>query len=150
MAAKRATKTKAVKKVSTAKGKATKAPAKVRVKVKKSAPLKKKKTIISKDKQTRAQILNQLSEVTNLSKVQVESVFEELNKLIASHMHPRGSGEFTIPMSGIKIRRVRKKATKARNMVSPLTGQEVTIASKPARNVIKLSALKVLKDTVEK
>lgn len=103
---------------------------------------------LGREKQTRIEILRSISENTGLSKVQVESVFEALTEHVQSHMRKKGSGEFTIPMAGIKIRRVKKKATKSRTMVSPLTGQEVVIAGKPARMAVKLSALKTLKSAV--
>jgi nucleoid DNA-binding protein len=138
MTAKKAKQTKAIAK------KATTA-VKVNVKVKKVAP----KAAANKDKQTRIEILQTLAEQTNLTRVQVESVFDALNNVIESHMKKRGSGEVTIPKTGIKIRRVKKKASKARKMVSPLTGQEVTIAAKPARYAVKLSALKTLKEMIE-
>lgn len=128
-------------KASTAKSGAVK----VNVKVKKMAP----KVSVQKDKQTRIEILQSLAEQTNLTRVQVEALFDALNLVIEGHMKKRGSGEFTIPKTGIKIRRVKKKATKARKMVSPLTGQEVTIAAKPARYSVKLSALKTLKEMIE-
>jgi hypothetical protein len=65
-------------------------------------------------------------------------------------MSKKGSGEFTIPDSGVKIRRMKKPATKARKMISPFTGQEITVKAKPARNVIKVTALKGLKESAEK
>lgn len=101
-----------------------------------------------KEKQTRIEILRTLSDLTGLTKVQVESVFSSLTDMIVAHVRKRGSGEFIIPMTGIKVRRVKKKATKARRMVSPLTGQEVVIQGKPARHAVKISALKVLKTAV--
>ncbi len=103
------------------------------------------KQALGREKQTRIEILRMLAENTGLAKVQVESVFSELTNLLQSHMRKKGSGEFTIPMAGIKVRRVKKKPTKARTMVSPLTGQEVTIEGKPARMAVKLTALKPLK-----
>lgn len=143
MAVKRATK-KAGKKAAVSSKKE-----KVNVRVKRTSPATKKKSAI-KEKQTRIQIFQHIAEETGLTKTQVESVFSTLSEHIGAHMRPRGSGEYTIPMSGIKISRVKKKATRARKMISPLTNQEVVIAAKPARNVIKLRALKVLKETVEK
>lgn len=117
----------------------------VRVKKEKTAA----KSSVQKDKQTRVEILQTLAEQTNLTRVQVESIFDAMNKIIGGHMKKRGSGEFTIPKTGIKLRRVKKKATKARRMVSPLTGQEVVIAAKPARFAVKLTALKTLKEMIE-
>jgi len=126
---------------------------KVNVKVKKVAPKiaakVTSKVSAHKEKQTRIEILQTLAEQTNLSRVQVESLFDALNDIIEGHLKKRGSGEITIPKTGIKIRRIKKKATKARKMVSPLTGQEVTIAAKPARFSVKLSALKTLKELIE-
>ena len=119
---------------------------KVNVRVKKVSA----KSPVVREKQTRIEILQTIAEHTHLTRVQVESVFDSLNRIIEGHMKRRGSGELTVPKTGIKIRRIRKKATKARNMVSPLTGQEVTIAAKPARFSVKLTALKVLKEMVEK
>ena len=48
----------------------------------------------------------------------------------------------------LKIRSVKRPATKARMGRNPATGEEITIAAKPAHNVIRLSALKALKDTL--
>lgn len=120
---------------------------KVNVRVKKEQST--AKTLVQKDKQTRIEILQLLADQTNLTKVQVESVFDVMNKIIAGHMKKRGSGEFTIPKTGIKLRRIKKKPTKARHMVSPLTGKEVVIAAKPARFAVKLTALKTLKEMIE-
>jgi|GEM_PF-1174139 nucleoid DNA-binding protein len=118
----------------------------VNMRVKKVKP----KIAVYKDKQTRTQIFQVISENTCLSKSQVEGVFDELNRLIEGHLKKRGSGEITIPKTGIKLRRVKKKATKERNMVSPLTGKEVNISAKPARLSVKLTALKVLKEVVNR
>lgn len=125
----------------------------VRVKKEKAAPRAAAKSVaqpaLQKAKQTRIEILQSLAEQTNLTRTQVESLFDAMNKVIAGHMKKRGSGEFTIPKTGIKLRRIKKKATKERRMVSPLTGQEVTIAAKPARYAVKLTALKTLKEMIE-
>ena len=104
---------------------------------------------LGREKQTRIEILRTLAEESGLTRAQVETLFDSLSTLIQSHIRKRGSGEFTIPMSGIKVRRVKKKATKSRKMISPLTGQEVVIPGKPARNAVKISALKTLKTAVK-
>ena len=119
----------------------------VKSKVKKPATLIVKTKAI-KDKQTRVEVLQVISDATNLKRVQVEAVFVELSKLIKGHMKKKGSGEFTIPWAGIKLCRRRRKPTKKRMMVSPLTGTEVMIPAKPARDDVKLVALKKLKECV--
>lgn len=103
-----------------------------------------------KDKQNRSQIFQIISDNTSLTKSQVEQVFDELNKLIEGHLKKKGPGEFVIPKVGIKLRRIKKKPTKERLMHSPLIGKEVTINAKPARMAVKLTALKGLKDLVNK
>lgn len=122
----------------------------VNMKVKNIKPKSIVKSAVYKDKQTRNEIFQIISENTNLNKTQIEGVFDELNKLIEGHLKKRGSGEFVIPKAGIKLRRIKKKPTKERRMLSPLTGQEVTIAAKPARLSVKLTALKILKEAVDK
>ena len=114
-------------------------------KSKKSSQAGNQKQLLGRKKQTRIEILRSIADNTGLPKVQVESVFSALTALLQAHMQKRGSGEFTVPVVGIKVRRVKKKATKPRTMVSPLTGQEALIPGKPLRMAIKLTALKPLK-----
>lgn len=118
---------------------------KVKVSVKKVS---KKGSPTYKDKHTRADILNVIAENTGLTKVQIESVFAELKGVMRGHLKKRGSGEIILPFLGVKLKRVKKKATKARKMVSPLTGTEVEIAAKPATNTVKVTVLKALKELV--
>lgn len=119
----------------------------VNMRVKKVKP---NKIVIYKNKHTRTQIFKTIAENTNLTKTQIEEVFNQLNILIEGHLRKRGSGEITIPKTGIKLRRIKKKATKARVMFSPLTGQEVKLNAKPARLSVKLTALKFLKEVVDR
>lgn len=101
-----------------------------------------------KDRQTRMEILQLISDETGLKRVDVDAVFTAMAKIIKAHMKKQGSGEIMIPKLGLKIRKVRRKPTKKRTMVSPLTGQEVVIPPKPARDDIKLIALKGLKESL--
>ena len=119
--------------------------------VKKAAtgPVAMKTTPIA-DKQTKSQILTTISEETGLSRKDVTSVFASLANMLQRHMKKKGSGEFSIPEVGVKIRRVRKPATKARKMLSPFTGEEITVKAKPAREVVKVAALKSLKESAGK
>lgn len=111
-----------------------------------AAPAKKVKAITTK--QTKTQILASIAETTSLSKADVSKVFGALGELIEGHMKRRGSGEFTIPDTGVKIRRVKKPARKARMGRNPATGEAMKIAAKPASTVVRVSALKALKDTI--
>ena len=101
-------------------------------------------------KQTKTQIITNISEQTGLTRKNVTDVFAALGDMIEAHMKKRGSGEFSIPETGVKIRRVRKPARKARMGRNPATGEPMKIAAKPAQTVVKITALKALKDTIAK
>ncbi|MBT3048090.1 MAG: DNA-binding protein [gamma proteobacterium symbiont of Ctena orbiculata] len=99
-------------------------------------------------KQTKTQIISAIAEDTDLSKKDVSAVFASLDSLISRHMARRGSGEITIPDTGIKVRRVVKPRTKARMGRNPATGEAIKIPAKPAKTVVKVTALKALKDKI--
>lgn len=111
-----------------------------------AAPEKQIKAI--RNKMTKTQILVRIAESTDLTKKQVADVFSELGDLITAHMKRRGSGEFTIPDTGVKIRKVKKPARKARMGRNPATGESIKIPAKPAMTTVRVSALKALKETV--
>jgi nucleoid DNA-binding protein len=48
----------------------------------------------------------------------------------------------------MKITRIHKPATKAREGVNPFTGEKMMFKAKPARNVVKVRPLKNLKAMV--
>ena len=87
-------------------------------------------------KQTKTQIIAAIAESTELSKKDVGAVFSKLGEMIEAHMKRRGSGEFTIPDTGVKIRRVKKPARKSRMGRNPATGEAIKIAAKPASTVV--------------
>lgn len=101
-------------------------------------------------RQTKSQIIQEIVESTGVAKKDVAAVFATLGELIQRHMQKRGSGEFQIPDTGVKIRRVKKPARKARMGRNPATGEEIKIAAKPAHTVVKVLALKALKETINK
>ncbi|MEJ2529257.1 MAG: HU family DNA-binding protein [Gammaproteobacteria bacterium] len=137
----------AVKK-STSKAPVKKAAAKKKVAAKKAVATAPKKLTSITSKQTKTQIIQAIAEDTELTRKQVSAVFDSLAELIQRNMQKRGSGEFSIPQAGIKIRRVRKPARKARMGRNPATGETIKIAAKPASTVVKVAALKALKDTI--
>ncbi|MCI0363995.1 MAG: HU family DNA-binding protein [Phycisphaerales bacterium] len=96
---------------------------------------------------TKSQIYSEIAESTNLSRKQVAGVFEAMGGLIKRDLSQRGPGIFTVP-GLMKIKRVHKPATKAREGINPFTGQPMTFKAKPARNVVKVLALKGLKTMV--
>ncbi len=93
---------------------------------------------------TKSEVYAALSESTGLSKTQIAGVFDSLVDLVGKNIGSGGPGIFTIP-NLLKIKVVRKAAVPARTGVNPFTKQETVFKAKPARNVVKLQALKSLK-----
>ena len=96
---------------------------------------------------TKSEILTALAEETGLAKRDVQMVVDALTGLIESELGKKGPGVFTLP-GLLKIRRVRKEATKARPGINPFTREPITIKAKPAHNTVKVTALKGLKEMV--
>ena len=80
---------------------------------------------------TKAQLLDALSESTGLHKKERVLVHDELGGVIERHVNKRAAGTFTLP-GLLKIKVVCKPARKAHKMISPFTGQEITVPAKPA------------------
>ena len=99
-------------------------------------------------KQTKSQILGDIAEETGLTKKEVAAVLDALADQALRHLKKKGSGEFTIPSLGLKLRRVIKPARKARPGVNPFTGEEIMIKAKPATTSVRATPLKALKDAV--
>ena len=95
----------------------------------------------------KTQIVNQIADTTGLTKKDVNAVFDELGVIIEGHIKKRGAGQFTLP-GLMKIVTQKKPATKARKGINPFTGEEMMFKAKPARNVVKITPLKALKDMV--
>ncbi len=96
---------------------------------------------------TKSQVFTDLAEANELSKKQIASVFDGLAGLIKKDLGKRGPGVFSVP-GLMKIKVVRKPATKARKGINPFTGEPAIFKAKPARNVVKVLALKGLTDMV--
>ena len=94
---------------------------------------------------TKSEILAHISKETELSKKQVGAVFESMNGLIKKSL--RGAGIFTIP-GLLKLKVVKKPATKARKGINPFTGEETMFKAKPASKKVRAAALKSLKEMV--
>ena len=133
---------------------AAKKPAVKAKKVSKKAVAKKATVVVKQPKTAvtqaynKSKIMASIAEASGVSKKQVSSVLEELGTLMHRHLRKGGAGEFTIP-GLIKCRVVNKPATKARKGVNPFTGEEMMFKAKPARSVVKVRALRKLKDMVK-
>ena len=96
---------------------------------------------------TKTEVLNAIAETTDLSRKQVASVFEALAGEIKGDLGKKGPGVLTVP-GLLKLKVIRKPATKAKPGKNPSTGEDIMIKAKPARNVVKATPLKALKDMV--
>jgi len=94
---------------------------------------------------TKSEIMNMITANTGLSRKQVGSVFDSLNELIGLSLKKHGL--FSLP-GVMKMKVVKKPATKARKGINPFTGEQTVFKAKPARKVVKIQALKALKDKV--
>lgn len=97
----------------------------------------------------KTEILNSIAESTELSKKQVQAVFDALAEQIDANIGKKGPGHFTIP-NLCKVIVQRKPAQPAKkNVPNPFKpGELMDVAAKPARNVVKIRPLKALKDMV--
>jgi DNA-binding protein HU-beta len=94
---------------------------------------------------TKSEILNQIAKDTELSRKQIGGVFDSLNGLIKKSL--RSHGLFTLP-GLMKMKVVKKPATKAREGVNPFTGEKMMFKAKPASKKVRAMPLKNLKSMV--
>jgi nucleoid DNA-binding protein len=94
---------------------------------------------------TKSQFASEVAAKTGLNKSQVHDVFTAMMDVVQSEV--KGGRPVSLP-GLVKITLVRKPATPARPGRNPFTGEAITIKAKPARNVVKVRALKTLKDMV--
>jgi DNA-binding protein HU-beta len=97
---------------------------------------------------TKAQVISEIASMAEVEKKSVNRVFEAMQELIRKQLSGRGPGEFVIP-SLVKLRVVKKPATKERPGINPFTKEPITIPAKPASKKVRATALKSLKDLVQ-
>lgn len=94
---------------------------------------------------TKAQLKTTLAAQTGLTVKQVEQFLEKFSETAISEINR--VGVFTIPDLA-KITKKVKPATEEKEGRNPFTGQPMVVKAKPERSVVKLAALKKLKDSV--
>jgi nucleoid DNA-binding protein len=95
----------------------------------------------------KSEVYNTLSEKTGLNRKEIASVFNAMGDLISKELGKKGPGLFVIP-GLLKLKVVRKPATKAKQGINPFNKEPMTIKAKPARNVVKAVPMKALKELV--
>jgi DNA-binding protein HU-beta len=94
---------------------------------------------------TKSEIMAQISKDAELSRKQVAAVFESLNGIIKKSL--RGPGMFTLP-GLLKMKVIKKPATKAREGINPFTKARMIFKAKPASKKVRVLPLKSLKSLV--
>lgn len=94
---------------------------------------------------TKSEILVRIAKTTGLSRKQVAGVLAALAALIEAAVYKKGPGVFVVP-GLLKIMVIDKPAVPERKGINPFTKLEQILKAKPARRVIKVRALKKLKD----
>ena len=94
---------------------------------------------------TKSDVVNQICKDAELSRKQVAAVFASLNGIIKKSL--RGHGMFTLP-GLLKMKVVKKPATKAREGINPFTKEKMMFKAKPASKKVRLLPLKSLKSYV--
>ena len=94
---------------------------------------------------TKSEILATISKDTELSRKQVSAVFDSLSTVIRKSL--RSHGIVTLP-GLLKLKVVKKPATKQREGVNPFTGDKMIFKAKPASKKVRALPLKNLKAMV--
>ena len=76
---------------------------------------------------------------------ELSATAEELANQAERHLKSRGCGDFIVPDVGVKLKAVKKPATKARPGRNPFTGEEIMIKAKPASKSVRAVAMKAAK-----
>lgn len=125
-----------------ASAKSTRKVMKKKTVIKAAAP---KKMTSVKDPLTKGGIVKAIMDMTCLSKKEVAGVLDSIGTLIELHVKSKGPGKFVLP-GLLKINVVKKPARPARKGINPFTGEEVMFKAKPAHKVVKVKALRRLKE----
>jgi len=95
----------------------------------------------------KGEIYSAPAEKTGVGKKEIAGVFAALGELIGRDLGKKGPGQFVFP-GLLKLKVVRKPATKAKPGRNPFTGEPITIKARPARNVVRAVPMKALKEMV--
>ena len=96
---------------------------------------------------TKSEIYNAISGHTGVHRKQVVAVFQGLEALLSADLSKKGPGVVQVP-GLMKVMVKRLPATKAREGINPFTKEKTMFKAKPARNVVKVRAMRGLKKMV--
>jgi nucleoid DNA-binding protein len=97
---------------------------------------------------SKSEILNSIAEATALSRKQVQAVLDALTAEINKAIGKKGPGVFQVPGVAKIYVHVRKAQPAKKGVLNRFTGQLQDVPAKPAKKVVKIKALKQLKDVL--
>src|SRR6185295_14360909 len=97
----------------------------------------------------KGEIYRTIADQTGLGRKEVVAVFDTMGRILEADLSRSGPGVFQVP-GLMKVVRINKPAQPARKGVpNPFKpGELMDVAAKPARNIVKVRALKALKSMV--
>jgi nucleoid DNA-binding protein len=120
-----------------------KSPTKKATKNTKTATKKAYKPSATTKVRTRSQVIADLACASDIKKGTVKEIFENLSTMIGNDLGSRGPGVFSF-MGLLKLKTVKKPATKERTGVNPFTGETQVFKAKPASKKVRARATKTL------
>jgi nucleoid DNA-binding protein len=124
-----------------------KSPTKKATKTTKTATKKAYKPSATTKVRTRSQVIADLACASDIKKGTVKEIFENLSTMIGNDLGSRGPGVFSF-MGLLKLKTVKKPATKERTGVNPFTGETQVFKAKPASKKVRARATKTLNTLV--
>jgi nucleoid DNA-binding protein len=104
-------------------------------------------TIVQGKSITKTELAIALADTTGLSKKDVGNVLDALEGVIRKELGKKGPGVFALP-GLLKIEKKKRPARPARQGRNPATGETITLKAQPAKTVVKVRALKNLKEMI--
>lgn len=98
-----------------------------------------------KEALSKSGLVAHLAEASGVAAKDVRAVMAALEGAVASSVHKKGAGSFTLP-GLLKISAVSVPAKPKRKGINPFTKEEQWFAAKPATTKVKVRPLKKLKD----
>lgn len=112
----------------------------------KKAPAPAPKITAATKARTKGEIYRTLAEQSGMKRGDVVRMFEVMSAMMEKDLNSK-VGTFNVP-GLMRVKVVKKPATKKRMGKNPFTGEMQEFAAKPARKVVRIRPLKGLKDLV--
>jgi len=97
---------------------------------------------------SKSETLNSIAESTGQPRKQVQAVLDALTEEINKAIGKKGPGVFQLPGIAKIYIHTRKAQPAKKNVLNRFTGQMQDVPAKPAKKVVKIKALKQLKDVL--